>query len=103
MATVVLAIILASATNLFVVGRRYIQHNRSRMIGSELGRFFLDPLHLNVTQAEWGDNCLSGNLTDCPRSQRLDNIYNATYTFSNVTDTDLRRVTVDIKWNEIQP
>jgi Tfp pilus assembly protein PilV len=103
---VLIAIVLVGLANLFVVGKRYILHNRSRMTGGELGRVFLDPLQMHVRQDTWGtaNNCLS-NKTNCPTPQTLDNI---TYTpdYNDITDvagTNLRRVRLIISWTEPAP
>ncbi len=38
---------------LFVGGKRYMLHSRSRMGGGELGKVFLDPLQMQVRQDTW--------------------------------------------------
>lgn len=101
-ASILLALVMIGMANLFIVGKRYVLHSRSRMSGGELGKLFLDPLQMQVHQGNWNSNCLgSGNCT--AGSQTLDGIqYNATYTITNVTNAT-RRVAVNITWNENPP
>lgn len=80
------------------------------MAGGELGKVFLDPLHMDVRQDQWeaGNNCLGllPNTSACPSSQTIGDItYNAVYNITSVAETNnsLRRVKVDIKWNETLP
>lgn len=104
-AVTILAITLAGLVNLFISGKRWILHSRSRMAGGELGKYFLDPLQMDVKQDEWSNRCLgSGGTLNCPLTQNLDNIqYSPTYNISNVEGTGnlIHRVTVDIAWDEI--
>jgi len=102
-ATVIFSIIMLSAMNLFVVGRRYMMHSRARMTGGEISKRFLVPLQLNVSQAEWGRNCLSGNLSNCTSGAYEHTQYKATYNITNVSGTDLRRVEVVVNWTDIEP
>lgn len=102
--TVILALVIAGLTNIFVVGKRRIVFARSKMQTAELGRLFLDPLQNQVRQDEWASNCLGSN-TGCPTSpQNISGMnYAPTYNISNVSGTNLRRVTVIINWNETAP
>jgi Tfp pilus assembly protein PilV len=116
---IILALILTGLVNIFIAGKRYILHSRSRMTTVELGRFFLDPLQMHVRQGESVPGTAQdgwdqvNNLLQIPATQEswswvgtqenLDNIYTPTYTVSRVKDTGLRRVRVSINWTERAP
>ena len=77
------------------------------MGGGEVGKFFLDPLQMDVRADQWGSNCLSAN-TSCPGNQTISyGTYNLTYTpnynFTDVTGTNLSRVVLNVTWNETSP
>jgi Tfp pilus assembly protein PilV len=106
-ASIILVLLMLGMANLFVAGKRYIQHARSRMAAAELQKAFLDPLQMGVRQDEWvwGDtsinNCLStGNCPDITR-----NIDGINYTAHTVITQigDLRRATTTITWQEPAP
>lgn len=111
---VILALTMAGLTNLFISGKRWLLHSRSRMAGGELGKYFLDPLQMDVTQGQkspgaqdgWGqtNNCLTTG-TNCPGAQTINNIlYTPAYQNSALlADAQnplgrLRKVKVDITW-----
>jgi len=50
--TVILAMVVAGLTNIFVAGTRWIKNARSRTAGIEFGKIFLDPLQQHVRQHE---------------------------------------------------
>lgn len=106
--TVILALTMAGIASLFIGGKKYVLHSRSRMAGGELGRLFLDPLQNDVSQQDWEDpnNCVNKGV-GCPGQTSVGDIqYTPYYTpptyvkDSNNNDTTLRRVTVRIDWNE---
>jgi Tfp pilus assembly protein PilV len=105
---VILALVLTGLVNIFIAGKRYILHSRSRMTASELGRYFLDPLQMQVRQDQWGNNCLS-NPASCSnptigRDQGLDWTYTAHYySYQNNPINNLNKVRVDITWSEPAP
>lgn len=110
-ATLILALVIGSLANIFVVGKRHILYSRSKMQTAELGRLFLDPLQAQVRQDQWGNinHCLSTN-AGCPAgAQTLDSIpYTPTYDITNVNvgvgnTLPLRKVKVTISWNESMP
>lgn len=105
-ATLIFSLVMTGLVNLFITGKRYILHSRSRMTGAEVGRYFLDPLQMNVRQDTWG-NATSNNLTPSTYlgvNQTLDAInYTSNYTISNVTNTTLRKAKVQINWTEPSP
>lgn len=98
---ILISLILTGLVSLFVAGKTHIRHSRYRMTAGELGRFFLDPLQMDVRQDAWGSNCLSSNPTSgCPASQSLDITYSFIPTIDDVAGTNLRRVTLNINWTE---
>jgi len=121
--TVLIAVTLMSLGNIFVAGKRYIQHSRSRIAAGEFGLYFLDPLQMQVRQDTWNQatNDLSitvpnGRYCDdtvnpqqpnvCPSAgdRSLQGItYAARYDITNVTGTNLRKVQLKINWTEFTP
>ena len=119
--TVVLALVFLGLLNLFISGRKYLQHSQSRMGGSELGKIFLDPIFpIEVRQNDVGGNPVwwwksgdptTNNLT--PKSITGNDVmaytsmngvaYTATSTVYTVDSTNiLRGVQTKITWNESQ-
>lgn len=97
---VILALVFLGLLNLFISGRRYLQHSQSRMAGSELGKVFLDPLQMEVRQDTWSSNDL-GTMKPIVSIQVINGLtYTATSTVNTVGTTDLRRVWTEIKWKE---
>jgi prepilin-type N-terminal cleavage/methylation domain-containing protein len=120
---VILSIIAVGIGNIFVTGKGLIQHSRSRMAGGELGRVFIDPLHMLVRQDTWnvpasntffpGTSYCDGDPVhaqqqNCPPllSRTLHGIvYSAQYDISDLTDATgsplgLRKVLATISWVE---
>jgi Tfp pilus assembly protein PilV len=128
-ATVILALAVGGLVNLFITGKRYAIHNRSRMSGGELGRVFLEPLQMYVRQDTWDktgnalkveannyycDSVAHGNRTllpGCPTAanqRTLDGTpYVAEYNISDMKNEtnspELRRVVLNVRWQENQP
>lgn len=99
-ATILFSVIMFGMVNLYLTAKRYVIHNRNKNTGGQLGKFFLEPLQMDVRQDEWGTNCLSNNVS-CPGNQTIYGInYRPRYTFSNVSTTDLRRVILSVNWTE---
>ncbi len=102
--TAIFALVILGLSNIFVASKRYILHSRARMAGAELGKYFLDPLQMNVRQDTWdqaGNNLSVGTYS---ASQLVNNInYNSTYLVSNVTGTTIRRAVLNLTWNETSP
>lgn len=95
---IIISLTIVGLANLVVAGRRHIGHARSRMVSSELGRSFIDPLANDVRQDAWGGNCLSAG-TGCPAAQSI-----GMTSFTPVYQVDdfngIRRVRLTISWNE---
>ena len=126
-ATVIFSLVMAGMVSVFVSGKRHVMHARERMIGGEMGKLFLEPLQLDVSQETWDTGATSNGLTmpaynyttycdsnvahtrnkACPSvaSQRkVNNIdYTAQYVVNPVAGTDLRKVKVQISWTEFTP
>lgn len=49
----ILALIMTGLVSLFISGKRWILHTRSRMAAGELGKYFLEPLQMEVRQDTW--------------------------------------------------
>jgi len=127
-ATVIFALAVAGLMNLFVAGKRYILHSRSRMSGGELGKVFLEPLQMSVRQDTWGQagNSLTNTptgglycdgvpghtqLPGCSADRTLDGVpYAAKYEIDAAptptgaaTPPELRRVVLTVNWSENKP
>lgn len=104
---VLITLTITGLAHLFLAGKRLLFLSHTRMGGGELGKVFLDPLQMDVRQDQWGSNCLSSNPTSgCTQNASVSNInYNAAYTITNVLagNDNLRRIKVDISWNENVP
>lgn len=105
----ILALIVAGLVSIFVTGKRYAVHSTSRIQAAELGKYFADPLQIQVRQDTWTavGNCLgTGN---CPaQTWTIGAIgYRADFTWTNVVSgipgNTLRKVTTRITWTEPGP
>jgi prepilin-type N-terminal cleavage/methylation domain-containing protein len=99
---VIFSLVMVGLMSVFIAGNNHIVHARERMTSVQLGKFFIDPLQMNVRQDTWG----AGNelAVDGTRSGVTQIINNRSFTESHVvsavTGTDLRRVTSTISWTE---
>lgn len=130
---IILALLIIGMTNVFISGKRYILHGRSRITSAELGRLFLDPLQMHVRHCEsatgaqdgWDESNNALSITagfrycdsDPGHTQQpsgfchsqfdrtLDGIeYSARYSILNHTqDNNIRRVVATVNWNERTP
>ncbi|MFC1675292.1 PilW family protein [Candidatus Omnitrophota bacterium] len=100
---VILALVMTGLANIFISSKGYILRSRRRMAGGELGRFFVDPLQMDVRQDLWNQTCLGGNNPSCPSEAVINNVnYTANYNITPVDSLELHRVIVDINWSEPQ-
>lgn len=107
-ASLILTLVLAGLLNTFLAGKRWVLHNRLRMTGGELGKYFLDPLQNQVRGDTWNTtSCLgTGTSANCPdgtagTAQGLDRDYKASYTVSPDTPiSNITKVKVDITYPE---
>jgi Tfp pilus assembly protein PilW len=105
---VILSLVMLGFINLFMSGKRFIIHSRLLMTGGELGRYSLDPLQMEVRQDTW--NTSANNLAVKTYNGSPITISGITYT-PNYTVSDksvcsssvIRKVKVEVKWNESLP
>jgi Tfp pilus assembly protein PilW len=105
---VILSLVLIGLVNVFVLSKSYIVHSRSRVSAGELGRYFLDPLQMDVRQDTWNANNLTAGASPAALEQSIEINgveYTPDYEISdqNTEGATLRRVKVEISWNETQP
>jgi len=94
---VILALVMSGLINVFVTGKKYVQHTRYRMSGGEIGKTFIDPLQGYVREDTWSSNPLGTN--SYPAS--INGIYTATYTIStHPSDANIKKVKTIISWTE---
>jgi len=113
---VIFALLIVGLLSVFASGNRLMTHARERITGTELGRFFIDPMQMDVRQDTWNSNSL--DLSASPvalTSQEVNNRdFSANYTVADgnslgvnydsaLAGTDLRRVTTKIIWTEPSP
>jgi len=92
---IILALVVTGLANVFVAGKRYIQHSRMRMTGGELGKYFLDPLQMQVRQDTWATNPLgTNNITGAVVAG-----YTPTYTTTTLP-SNIKKVKVTVNWIE---
>ncbi len=102
----ILALVLVGFSNVFVVSRGYMAHSRSRISASQLGTVFLEPLNNAVNQSNWDQagNSLSVKTVVGSPVTIGGVTYTPSYVINNTTNLDpnttLRRVLVNITWNE---
>jgi Tfp pilus assembly protein PilV len=103
-ASVIIAMVMAGLGATFVLGKRYSLHTHSRLTAAELGRYYLDNLTMLIRQDRWDNsNCLyAGNCGIGSQSiERVD--YHAAYTVTTPASLELRKVLVNLTWDEIEP
>ena len=113
----IFALIMGGLANLFVATKRHILHAHSRMVASELGRYFLDRLQLHVRQDTWDTSsnylnigeyrspnnpCSDYDSASWLEEPQLNNI--SYFSAQKVEDKDgLRKVKLIICWEEPAP
>ena len=99
MATVLLSLIITGLASVFISGKKLILHTQFRMTGGELGKYFLDPLQLQVRQDQWGTSGFSTGSLPGQSVVMADRPYTATYTVNrNDPLANITRVKVTISW-----
>lgn len=109
-ATLIFVLVMAGLVNVFISSKRYLMHAHSRVIVSELGKYFLDSLQKDIRQDTIigaGNNCLFKG-TGCPAAQTINGItytpnYAAAFSDVAVGSVNLRKARVNISWNESAP
>lgn len=121
-AMIILATVMAGFANIAISGKRFIFHARNRGVGGNIGRMFLDPLHMAVRDDTWlaagsplavgtryCDSSANPQEPGCPSFQdrTINNIlFEAQYTISSIlvpAGVDLRKAVVTVTWNDIAP
>lgn len=67
MATVLFSIVIVGMLSVFVAGNKQVIHSRERMVSSQLGKLFVDPMQAHVRQDTW-DVDLASNVLYIPAS-----------------------------------
>jgi Tfp pilus assembly protein PilW len=113
-AVIILVLIIFGMMGIFISGRQNITHSRSLVAAAELGRYYLDPLQMQVRQDLWAGNCLgagNGALCDADNSTFPDQdingiIYTPNYVVSDApgpggtTVPTVHRVKLTVTWTE---
>jgi Tfp pilus assembly protein PilV len=107
-AVVILVFIILGLVGIFISGRQHIAHSRSLVAAAELGRYYLDPLQMQVRQDQWAGNGLGArNGAFCQSDaallpQNINGIlYTPTYVVSDAPgSTTIRRVKLTVTWTE---
>jgi len=100
---IILALVLVGLANVFVMSKGYIIHSRSRISAGELSKQFLDPLQTYVNQETWETgNMLSQDGNPPGATVNINNVdFTSHYDVSaGPPGTELRKVTVNITWDE---
>jgi len=99
-ATVIISLTILGLLGVFAAGNYWVIHFRDRSTGAELGKFFIDPLQMQVRQDQWGTNGLSTNTipVDIQRINGKD--FRATYSTEVVAGTEVRKASTVIFWRE---
>jgi Tfp pilus assembly protein PilV len=108
-AMLILSLVMYGMVSLFVVSKRFVYHSGSRVISMELGKSFFERESLSVTADHWetNKNCLycATVCVDEPPIKYNGIEYNVTYYTANVTDsssldTTLRKVIINVTWQD---
>lgn len=99
---IIFALVIVGLLSVFISSNKLIIHSRERMMGAQLGKFFLDPLQSAVVANSWDDT--NNDLSEGTRSADMQvmnkRTFNEIHVVDNVADTDLRRVVSNISWTE---
>ena len=113
-----MAMLVTGLFEVFISAKKFAIHSRSRMAAAQMSKVFLDYLPMHVRADTWNTLSSALNTTDaglrycdsnvghtqqtgCPSEadRTLDTIpYNATYTI--ISEYNIRRVTLEVTWNE---
>jgi Tfp pilus assembly protein PilV len=98
----ILALVLVGLANVFMASRGFMAHSRFRTTASQLATVLFDPLQNEVNDSSWDapGNLLNVGTRTC--STFIDGVtYNPAYNITVESGTTfLRRVVVNITWNE---
>ncbi len=99
--TVILSLTILGLLGVFAAGNYWVIHFRDRSTSAELGKFFVDPLQMQVRQDQWGTNGLSTNTLPVDNQMINGKNFRATSTATeDVAGTELRKVRTVIFWRE---
>lgn len=102
-AAIILTLITGSLIATFIHGKRYVLHSRNRMTAAEAGKFFLEPLQMEVRQDTWDTDVNNLKVKGYPNSVVKVDVenYTANYTITNFTG--LRKVKLNLTWDDVTP
>jgi prepilin-type N-terminal cleavage/methylation domain-containing protein len=97
----ILSLVVVGLANIFISTKRNILHTRYAMVGAELTKQYLAPLHKDVRQDTWTTNCL-GNNVGCPTGVLTvyDMAYTPTAPFVSAGPGNLRKAKITLTWTE---
>ncbi|MFH1281470.1 MAG: prepilin-type N-terminal cleavage/methylation domain-containing protein [Candidatus Omnitrophota bacterium] len=100
--SVIFSLVMLGMVSVFISAKRLVLHARERMVSAEIGKFFIDPLQMDVKFENWGQ---AGNIFTSGGSgvtQRINGVdFSGTHAVAVVAGTDLRRVITTINWTEL--
>ncbi|MFH1190906.1 MAG: prepilin-type N-terminal cleavage/methylation domain-containing protein [Candidatus Omnitrophota bacterium] len=106
---VVFSLVMLGMVSVFISAKRFMSHARERMVSAEIGKFFIDPLQMDVKFENWGQagNILTSGGSGVP--QRINGVdFSGTHAVTAVPDAtpldpydNLRRVITTISWTEL--
>lgn len=89
---VILALIMGGLANLFLAAKQYTLHSSFRMTAAELGRYYLERLHLHLSAETWDQspvNPIPNNLLTVGQYKSTNNPYTAKYPDASYTTVDV--------------
>ncbi|MBU4252770.1 MAG: type II secretion system GspH family protein [Candidatus Omnitrophica bacterium] len=96
-ASSVFSLVILGLVSVFIAAKGHVIHARERMVSAVIGKFFIDPLQMDVRQENWDTSIFV--LGKSPDTQIINNTeFTATYVIADVVDTDLHRVITTITW-----
>lgn len=99
---VILSLVMTGLVGVFLSAKRHIRRPYASMAGGELERYLFSDLQMEVSQDQWGSNCLSSfPTTGCPNNLTIGGItYNLGWDITDapVVATTLRKVRVTLTW-----
>lgn len=109
---IIILLLVLIIMKVFFWGREMLIFNRPKLTAAEMAKYYLGPLHMQVRQDQWNENCLGtmnaslcGSRPDFPDPELQPEevgliTYTPEYTISEVDGTTLRKVKVKVLWNE---
>lgn len=96
---IILALLVTGLVNIFVVGKRYVQHSKMRISGGEIGKYFLDPFQSYVREDTWFSNPLGSKTANSETVTIGGKNYKGDYAIdASGLPNNLTRVKVTISW-----